>query len=181
MRVDENGKKSNLDFELFQKRVKTVEWDTFHKAGRYPINFSENAISRWKGMCMKCVFTAAEEMQKFGFPLSRFIFASPNVLTDDRDHKIFSMIWEITHLLYSGRGCCTGRVVDRLHQRILALGCLIEEIQGVTSCTISLHNMLHVPADIRRFGAVDNYWCYSFERLVRHYVQMNSNNKSLER
>jgi hypothetical protein len=66
MRVDENGKKSNLDFELFQKRVKTVEWDTFHKAGRYPINFSENAISRWKGMCMKCVLLQRRRCRSLG-------------------------------------------------------------------------------------------------------------------
>lgn len=57
---------------------------------------------------------------------------------------------------------------------------MTEEIEGGRSCTISLHNLIHIPDDIKRFSSPDNYWCYTFERAVHNYVEKSSNKKHLE-
>ena len=57
---------------------------------------------------------------------------------------------------------------------------LIEEVQGGKYCTISLHNLIHMVDDIKRFSSPDNYWCYTFERAVHNYVEKSSNKKHLE-
>ena len=48
------------------------------------------------------------------------------------------------------------------------------------SCVVTLHNLIHLSKDIKRFGPLDNYWCYSFERAVKGYTQRSSNAKNLE-
>jgi len=57
---------------------------------------------------------------------------------------------------------------------------LTEECEGLTSCTITLHNLTHLPEDIEQHSSPDNYWCFVFERAVRKYLEKSSNNKSLE-
>lgn len=57
---------------------------------------------------------------------------------------------------------------------------LTEEIEGLKSCVVTLHNLLHLPEDIERFSSPDNCWCYVFERAVKGYVARSSNAKNLE-
>ena len=45
---------------------------------------------------------------------------------------------------------------------------------------MTLHNLIHLPEDIERFGSPDNYWCFSFERAVKSYTKRPSNAKNLE-
>ena len=52
------------------------------------------------------------------------------------------------------------------------LNVLVEELQGLQMCTISLHNLIHIHEDIINFAACDNYWCAVFERAVKHYVKV---------
>ena len=40
---------------------------------------------------------------------------------------------------------------------------------------------LHLPEDIERFSAPDNFWCFQFQRDVERYVQQSSNNKHIEK
>ena len=57
---------------------------------------------------------------------------------------------------------------------------MTEEVEGFTECTITLHNLTHLPDDIHRFSSPDNYWCFVFERAVHKYVEQSSNQKNLE-
>ena len=54
---------------------------------------------------------------------------------------------------------------------------------GVNACVINLHNLTHLPEDIERFSAPDNFWCFEFEfeRAVKRYVQQSSNKKHIEK
>ena len=71
-------------------------------------------------------------------------------------------------------------MIELLRRLIWRHNILAEEVQGLKSCVISLHNLIHLPEDIQRFSAPDNYWCYTFERAVRTYVERSSNKKNLE-
>ena len=57
---------------------------------------------------------------------------------------------------------------------------LTEEVHGGKSCVISLHNLIHLTDNIRRFCSPDNYWCCIFERAVHTYVERSSNKKRIE-
>ena len=57
---------------------------------------------------------------------------------------------------------------------------LTEETEGARSCVISLHNLIHLVEDIRRFSSPDNVWCYVYERAVHTYIERSSNMKNLE-
>ena len=54
---------------------------------------------------------------------------------------------------------------------------MVEETCGPWECTITLHNLLHVPEDTRRFGQPDNFWCYQQERAVKKYKKISTNYK----
>ena len=79
-----------------------------------------------------------------------------------------------------GRDGWTDDSLDLLENMIWRYCILSKETLGISSCVISLHNMIHIPDDIRRFGSSDNYWCYVFERVVHNYVEKSSNKKNLE-
>ena len=57
---------------------------------------------------------------------------------------------------------------------------MTEETEGLKSCVVTLHNLIHLSEDIERFGSPDNFWCYTFERAVKGYTQRLSNAKNLE-
>lgn len=54
---------------------------------------------------------------------------------------------------------------------------LTEETEGIKSCVVALHNLLHLPDDIERFSSPDKYGCYVFERAVKGYIERSSNFK----
>ena len=57
---------------------------------------------------------------------------------------------------------------------------LTEERQGLQQCHVTLHNLIHLPEDVERFGSPDNYWCFSFERAVKRFVRHKTNFKNIE-
>lgn len=67
-----------------------------------------------------------------------------------------------------------------LEQLIWRHNILTEELEGTRSCVISLHNLIHLPEDIKRFSTPDNVWCYVYERAVHTYIDRSSNMKNLE-
>jgi len=81
-------------------------------------------------------------------------------------------------------GCCrngwTTELLELLRQLIWRHNILTEEVEGLNNCTISLHNLTHLPDDILRHSSPDNYWCFVFERAVDKCVEKSSNNKKLE-
>lgn len=42
------------------------------------------------------------------------------------------------------------------------------------------YNLVHLLEDIDRFSSPDNFWCYSFERAVRKYIENSTNKKNIE-
>ena len=56
-----------------------------------------------------------------------------------------------------------------------------EEQYGTDACVVNLHNLTHLPDDIQRFSAPDNFWCFDFERAVKRYVKQSSNKKHIEK
>lgn len=57
---------------------------------------------------------------------------------------------------------------------------LLEEWIGEKQCVITSHNLIYIVDDIKRFGLPDNYWCWGFERCVKKYVDITSNQKAVE-
>lgn len=102
-------------------------------------------------------------------------------LLPDREYHAWELIVRITELLFNtGRTSWTAFDSNLLHHLIARHNILTEEVQGVKSCVVTLHNLLHIPEDINEFSTVDNYWCYTFERAVKKYVLKSSNGKNLE-
>ncbi|XP_015775669.1 PREDICTED: uncharacterized protein LOC107353796 [Acropora digitifera] len=86
----------------------------------------------------------------------------------------------MTELVFSKRDGWSHDDVNlfgKLAQRYLVS---TEEHRGLTSCTVTEHNILHIASDAMRFSHPDNYWCFSFERAVRRYVTTKSNFKNIE-
>lgn len=124
------------------------------KSGRVP----EQVIQRlglWK----------AEDLQKFTFPVSEYILEG---LLPDKHYSVWITLVSITELVYNtGRNGFNDDDMEVLKRLIARHSILTEEVEGLKSCVVTLHNLIHLPEDIERFGSPDNYWCYSFERAVK--------------
>lgn len=87
----------------------------------------------------------------------------------------------ITELVYNtGRNGWSDEDINLMKNLIARHNILTEETEGIKSCVVTLHNLLHLPEDIERFSSPDNYWCYVFERAVKGYIERSSNSKNLE-
>lgn len=123
-------------------------------------------------------FWKAEEYRKFAFPASEFVFGG---VLPDEIFDTWIVIVRITELIFCcGRNGITLSMLKLLHKLIWRHNILTEETEGEKSCVISLHNLVYLPHDIKRFSSPDNFWCYVFERAVHSYVERSSNNKHLE-
>lgn len=101
---------------------------------------------------------------------------------DDEEFQIQTLVSRLTELhFYSGRLGWTDEMISVHFKTAQRLNILVEEVQGLQMCTISLHNLLHIHEDIINFSACDNYWCAVFERAVKHYVKKSHNCKGIER
>ncbi|KAM7429079.1 hypothetical protein ABFA07_020015 [Porites harrisoni] len=101
---------------------------------------------------------------------------------DDEEFQIQTLVSQLTELhFYSGRLGWTDEMISVHFKIAQRLNILVEEVQGLQMCTISLHNLLHIHEDIINFSACDNYWCAVFERAVKHYVKNSHNCKGIER
>ena len=137
------------------------------KSGRIP-----DGINRRMG------FWKAEEYQKFTFPASELILDGA---IPEENYQAWILIVHITELIFNTcRSGWTSESVEMLRMLIWRHNVLTEEFEGFQQCTISLHNLLHLVDDIKRFSSPDNFWYYVFERAVHKYVIKSSNNKNLE-
>ena len=120
----------------------------------------------------------AEDLQKFTYPASEFILGG---LIPDEHYHAWIEIVRITEMIYkTGRNGWTSTDCKLLKNLVLRHNVLTKEAEGLKSCVVTLHNLIHFPTDIERFSSPDNYWCYVFERAVKHYVERSSNSKNLE-
>ena len=131
-----------------------------------------------EGITHRIGFWKAEDYQKFSFPASEMVLGG--VLPDNHYH-VWVLIVGIVELVFScGRNGWTQDSLKLLKNLIWRHNILTEEAEGLHSCVISMHNLVHMPDDIFRFSSPDNYWCFSFERAIHGYVERPTNNKSLE-
>ena len=137
------------------------------KCGRIPEAVTKK-LGYWK----------AEDFQKFTYPASEYILGG---LLPESDYHVWITFVRITELVFNtGRNGWTDEHIHLLKNLIFRHNVLTEEREGLKSCVVTLHNLLHLPHDIQRFSAPDNFWCYTFERAVKMYVQRSSNSKNLE-
>ena len=120
----------------------------------------------------------AEEIQKFVFPASELVLGG--IIPDDKYDAWASLVRIVELVFGCGRSGITRDALQTLEKLIWRHNVLTEESERAKSCVISLHNLIHLSDDIKRFSSPDNYWCYTFERAVRKYVERSSNNKHLE-
>lgn len=85
-------------------------------------------------------------------------------LTNVKEYKIVSLIARLTELhFHDGRNGWTPDMI-KWHQKLAwRLNILVEEVQGLALCTISMHNLLHIHEDIMNFSASDNVWCAGYD------------------
>ena len=81
----------------------------------------------------------------------------------------------------SGRNGWTEEMIENFRHLSWRYCILYEEQYGAGACVINLHNLTHLPDDIHRFSAPDNFWCFEFERAVKRYVKQSSNRKHIEK
>eukprot|EP00731_Ephydatia_muelleri_P006691 Em0003g939a len=161
-----------LDMDLISKqvieeRLEAVPWTSELRNGRIPKNITKR-LGFWK----------AEEFQKFCYSASEYILGG---ILPDHEYHVWVLIVRITEMVYNvGRSGWTKDDIDLLRNLITKHNILTEEVEGITSCVITLHSLIHMPEEKERFSSPDNYWCYSFERAVKGYVLRSSNNRNLE-
>ena len=122
-------------------------------------------------------FWKAEELQKFAFPASECVLGG---LLPDEEYHIWILVAQLTELVFgAGRYGWTAEMLELACHLILRHNILTEELQGLESCKVTVHNLLHILEDVERFSSPDNYWCFSFERTVNKYIEQSSN-KNIE-
>ena len=159
-----------IDKGYLDKEIKKFPWPKELKNGRIP-----KPIGKLKGMGQ----WKAEGLQKFSFPMSDCILIGQ--LTDPKELEIQQLVSRLTEIhFYTGRSGWTDSLIDQHRKLSWRLNILVEEVQGLQMCTISLHNLTHIHEDVITMSAPDNYWCAVFERAVKGYVKRSSNCKGIE-
>ncbi len=131
-----------------------------------------------QGLTNRLGFWKAEEIHKFVFPASEFVLGG---ILPDEEYHIWVLIVRLTELVFgAGRSGWTAEMLQLARRLILRHNILTEEVQGLQSCHVTFHNLIHLPDDIERFSSPDNYWCFPFERAVNQYVARSSNKKNIE-
>lgn len=121
----------------------------------------------------------AEEYQKLAFPASEFVL---NGLLPEEELKLWAPVPRMVEFVFnSGRNGWSEEMLDNFRCLAWRYCILCEEQYGANACVINLHNLTHLPEDIQRFSAPDNFWCFEFERAVKRYVQQSSNKKHIEK
>ena len=152
---------------IFFVNKQTYNYFSELKDGRIPEGVTKR-IGYWK----------AEEFQKFAYPVSEYVIGD---LLPEVHYHVWITLVRITEMIYNtGRNGMHQTDIMLLEKLILRHNVLTEEAEGMKSCVVTLHNLLHLPDDILRFSTADNYWCYTFERAAKSYVERSSNSKNLE-
>lgn len=159
-----------VDKSYLDKQIKYFPWPKQLKNGRVPKPIGKHkGMGQWK----------AEGLQKFSFPMSDCILV--NHLTNPKELEIQSLVSRLTEMhFYTGRSGWTDSLIEQHKKLSWHLNILVEEVQGLEMCTISLHNLTHIHEDIIAMSAPDNYWCAVFERAVKGYTKRSSNCKGIE-
>ena len=55
---------------------------------------------------------------------------------------------------------------NAVHRFCLRHNILLKDSYGLRACTVVVHNLIYLKDCVHRFGSLDNYWCYVFERAV---------------
>ena len=77
---------------------------------------------------------------------------------DDEEFQIQTLVSRLTKLhFFSGRQDWTDEMINVHFKLAWRLNVLVEELQGLQMCTISLHTLIHIHEDIINFAACDNY------------------------
>ena len=160
-----------LDKTGLDKQICNFPWTGELKDGRLTKQLGKDCkgIGYWK----------AESFQKFSFPMAACIMESQ--LTNAKEYEIFSLIARLTELHFHGeRNGWTLDMIKRHQKLAWRLNILVEEVQGLALCTISMHNLLHIHEDIINFSTSDDVWCAVYERTVKEYVKMSHNGKNIK-
>ena len=121
----------------------------------------------------------AEEYQKLAFPASEFVL---NGLLPEEELKLWAPVPRMVEFVFnSGRNGWSEEMLDNFRCLAWRYCILCEEQYGANACVINLHDLTHLPEDIQRFSAPDNFWCFEFERAEKRYVQQSSNKKHIEK
>ena len=97
------------------------------------------------------------------------------------DFAIWQCIARIVEYIFgSGRDGWTEEAANAVHRFCLRHNILLEESYGLRACTVVVHNLIHLKDCVHRFGSLDNYWCYVFERAVQRYTKTPHNCKNIE-
>ena len=159
-----------IDKGFLDKQIKKFPWPKQLKNGRIP-----RPIGKLKGMGQ----WKAEGLQKFSFPMLDCILVGQ--LTNPKELEIQSLVSRLTEIhFHTGRNGWTDNLIDQHCKLSWRLNILVEEVQGLEMCTISLHNLTHIHEDVIALFATDNYWCAVFERAVKGYVKRSSDCKGIE-
>lgn len=156
-----------IDSQEVESNITKIPWTNTFSCGRMPSGF-HNRRGFWK----------AEEYKKFAFPASEVVLGT---LLPDDEQEIWTIVARLTEMhFYSGRSGWTDEMIQHSLQLAKRFNILVEEIQGLHMCVVTNHNLMHIPEDLKRFSASDNYWCYPFERAVKKYSSRSSNCKHFE-
>ena len=160
-----------LDETELDKQIGNFPWTDEFKDGRLPKQLGKDCkgIGHWK----------AESFQKFSFSMTECVMESH--LTNPKEFEVVSLITRLTELhFHDGRNGWTPDMIKWHKKLAWQLNILVEEVQGLAMCTISMHNLLYLHEDIVNFSASDNVWCAVFERAVNEHVKKSHNGKNIE-
>ena len=79
-----------------------------------------------------------------------------------------------------GRNGWTEEGANVLYQLCLRHNILLEAEYGLKACKVIVHNLVHLRDCVKRFGSLDNYWCYCYEQAVQRYAKTPNNGKNIE-
>ena len=136
------------------------------KDGRFPTSVTK-PLGFWK----------AEELQKICYPASEYVLGE--ILPDDEYH-VWILIVRITEMIFQIERSGWSDDIQLLKQIILRHNILTEDVEGLKSCVVTLHNLIHYPEDIKRFSSPDNYWSQhgfggTLNRVGEHILVMQVN------
>ena len=79
-----------------------------------------------------------------------------------------------------GRNGWTEEGANVLYHLCMRHNILLEAEYGLKACKVIVHNLVHLRDCVKRFGSLDNYWCYCYERAVQRYAKTPNNGRNIE-
>ena len=97
-------------------------------------------------------------------------------IVSSADFAIWQCIARIVEYIFgSGRDGWKEEAASAGHRFCLRHNILLEESYGLRACTVVVHNLIYLKECVHRFGSLDNYWWYGFERTVYRYIKTTQN------